>query len=87
MITFARTSFEIPPSQRQNIVCGLTLPFGPGVTHAEAVEALACRICDNTTEDECSDSWAKELALSALWNYHFPYDGKSEVTIFLYLRD
>ena len=82
MLSFARTSFEVPPAGA--ILCGLTLPFGPGVEYTDALEALAQAIWDNS-EHYCDEwEWAEELARTALRDFHFPYTVPSEVTIFLY---
>jgi hypothetical protein len=85
MLSFARTSFEVPPAG--HIICGLTQLYGAGVPKAQAIEALANRIWDNS-ENYCDDwEWAQELARSALRNYNFPFMWPSEVTIFLYFTE
>lgn len=80
MLKFARTSFEI--ANQEAILCGLTLPFGPGVSMAEAVEALSVVIYNNA--DWVDSPWALELARTALRDYQFPFNHNSEITLFLY---
>ena len=80
MLKFARTSYEI--ANQDSILCGLTLPFGPGVTMDEAVEALSMVIFRNA--DWCCSPWADELARTALRDYQFPFNHDSEITLFLY---
>ena len=82
MLKFARTSFEVPTGA--TILCGLTLPFGAGVEHEEAVDYLADVIWGNSWGSCDCPSWCEELARTALRDFHFPYEVKSEVTLYLY---
>jgi hypothetical protein len=80
MLKFARTAYEI--ADQHSILCGLTLPFGPGVSMSEAVEALSVVIFRNA--DWVDSPWALELARTALRDFQFPFTHTSEITLFLY---
>ena len=82
MLKFARTHFEVPTGKRT--ICRITLPFGAGLWHEEAVDCLASEIWDKS-EGYCDcESWCEELARTALRGFHFPYEVESEVTLYLY---